>query len=242
MAYTKTVWKDRVVQNPRTYTKTDNADGSITLTPKPGVITEEGTPISAANMNRLENAVENIDSQLGDITQTPTANKIPRANNLGKLDSGWVDYKFDKIADIELTKSTLTVDFVINKAYDRIILSIYGSNSRFDSTPGASNSGLQVTINNLITLINVGKIKLATYSRNRGYLEVEIPGSCKIDNSGIDYKEVYCKILDSVDAPTVNLVKFNITDYYNSISTLSLSCNQGGFAPYTKIKVLGVTL
>lgn len=66
MAYTKTVWKDRVVQNPRTYTKTDNADGSITLTPKPGVITEEGTPISAANMNRLENAVENIDSQLGD--------------------------------------------------------------------------------------------------------------------------------------------------------------------------------
>ncbi|WP_346867133.1 hypothetical protein [Clostridium sp. UBA1353] len=58
MAYTKTVWKDRVVQNPRTYTKTDNADGSITLTPKPGVITEEGTPISAANMNRLEEGVE----------------------------------------------------------------------------------------------------------------------------------------------------------------------------------------
>ena len=149
---------------------------------------------------------------------------------------------WEKIADIELTKSTLTVDFIINKTYDKIILSIYGSNSRFDSNPGASNSPLEVKINNLITLENVGLIRLATYSKYRGYLEVEIPGSCKADNSGKDYKEIYCRRLGSLDNPQFNFLKLNISDYYDSISTLSLSCNQGGFAPYTKIKVLGVLL
>ncbi|MEG2412384.1 MAG: hypothetical protein RSA29_10535 [Clostridium sp.] len=57
MAYTKTVWKDRIVEKPRTYDVTNNLDGSITLTPKSGLITEEGTPISASNMNNIEDGI-----------------------------------------------------------------------------------------------------------------------------------------------------------------------------------------
>ncbi|MEG2291608.1 MAG: hypothetical protein RSA29_04365 [Clostridium sp.] len=57
MAYIKTVWKDRIVEKPRTYDVTNNPDGSITLTPKLGLITEEGTPISASNMNNIEDGI-----------------------------------------------------------------------------------------------------------------------------------------------------------------------------------------
>ena len=58
MAYTKTKWKDRIVENPRTYSKVDNADGTITLTPKPGAVIEKGTPITAEKMNKIEEGVE----------------------------------------------------------------------------------------------------------------------------------------------------------------------------------------
>ena len=54
MTYTPTTWQDRVVESPNTYTETQNADGTITLTPAPGTVTQQGTPLSAANLNNLE--------------------------------------------------------------------------------------------------------------------------------------------------------------------------------------------
>ncbi|MEH7503295.1 pyocin knob domain-containing protein [Neobacillus drentensis] len=54
MAYTKTSWADRVVQNPLTYTLRDNGDGTITLIPAEGSIVTSGTPITASVMNNLE--------------------------------------------------------------------------------------------------------------------------------------------------------------------------------------------
>jgi hypothetical protein len=54
MSYTKTVWRDRVVQNPLTYTLQDNGDGTTTLIPAEGTIIDPGTPITAAALNNLE--------------------------------------------------------------------------------------------------------------------------------------------------------------------------------------------
>lgn len=58
MVYDPTIWKDRIVENPKTYTIQDNVDGTITLVPAPGVVTEEGTPVSAANLNKLEQGLK----------------------------------------------------------------------------------------------------------------------------------------------------------------------------------------
>lgn len=58
MAYTPTNWKDRVVEKPRTYRMQDNGDGTITLIPEPGTIYEPGTPVNAANLNKLENGLQ----------------------------------------------------------------------------------------------------------------------------------------------------------------------------------------
>lgn len=52
--YQKTDWKDHVVQRPKTYTETVNADGSKTFTDAPGEIIQQGTPMSATNFNVME--------------------------------------------------------------------------------------------------------------------------------------------------------------------------------------------
>lgn len=54
MPYTKTSWADRNVEYPQRYDMTTNADGTVTLTPHPGTVTDTGTPLSATNMNHLE--------------------------------------------------------------------------------------------------------------------------------------------------------------------------------------------
>lgn len=73
MAYTKTNWKDRIVENPRTYDLTNNVDGSIILTPKPGEVIEEGTPISASSMNKIEEKLYDVDKGLEPQVTTGTA-------------------------------------------------------------------------------------------------------------------------------------------------------------------------
>lgn len=62
--YTRINFKNRVVQRPRTYTKTENQDGSATLTPSPGTVEEAGTPLSAANMNKLDKGVYDCAEEL----------------------------------------------------------------------------------------------------------------------------------------------------------------------------------
>ncbi len=55
--FKRTMWKDRAVQKPRTYRQTGNADGSVTLTPEPGTIYEAGTPVNAAQLERMEQGI-----------------------------------------------------------------------------------------------------------------------------------------------------------------------------------------
>jgi hypothetical protein len=57
MPYIPTEWKNREVERPRTYTKIENPDGTITLIPSEGNIIEPGTPIIADNMNKIEQGI-----------------------------------------------------------------------------------------------------------------------------------------------------------------------------------------
>lgn len=62
MSYQPTEWRDRAVQRPRTYQVTNNPDGTITLVPEPGLITEPGTPMNAARLNNIESGIELLDA------------------------------------------------------------------------------------------------------------------------------------------------------------------------------------
>lgn len=57
MAYTKTDWKDHIVETPNKYKSVANADGTITLTKQEGNIVTQGTAMSATNMNKIEQRI-----------------------------------------------------------------------------------------------------------------------------------------------------------------------------------------
>ncbi len=60
MAYNRTKWRDHVVERPRTFTEVTNADGSVTHTPAPGQVLQQGTPQSATNFNNIEEALQHF--------------------------------------------------------------------------------------------------------------------------------------------------------------------------------------
>lgn len=68
MAYVPTVWENREVEKPRTYIMTTNGDGTITLTPSEGQVFAAGTPLDAANLNKLETQVAANDANKVDLT------------------------------------------------------------------------------------------------------------------------------------------------------------------------------
>lgn len=58
MGYEKTKWQDHIVEKPDTYTVTENSDGTVTQKAAFGTVIQEGTPLSAENLNHMENGIE----------------------------------------------------------------------------------------------------------------------------------------------------------------------------------------
>lgn len=56
MTYEPTIWKDRAVEFPRRFK--DQFGNVLELTPFPGTVLEEGTPVNAANLNKLEQGLK----------------------------------------------------------------------------------------------------------------------------------------------------------------------------------------
>lgn len=71
MPYQRTTWENREVEKPRTYTFTDNGDGTTTLTPAEGNILSAGTPITSQNMNNIEEYLSLL-SSFSEIVETST--------------------------------------------------------------------------------------------------------------------------------------------------------------------------
>lgn len=52
------VFKDRIVEFPNRYNMIENEDGTVTLTPAPGQVVEEGTPLNANNLMMLSKIID----------------------------------------------------------------------------------------------------------------------------------------------------------------------------------------
>jgi hypothetical protein len=57
MAYVKTTWVDRLVEFANRFTKSGETSTEVTLTASPGTVTAEGTPLSATNLNKIEQGI-----------------------------------------------------------------------------------------------------------------------------------------------------------------------------------------
>lgn len=69
VSYSRINFKDRRVARPRTYTITENADGSVTLVPAPGEIEEAGTPLNGRNMNALDKGLNDCARAVNDLLE-----------------------------------------------------------------------------------------------------------------------------------------------------------------------------
>lgn len=64
MPYQAQTWKNRLVDKPGTYSVTNNPDGTITLTPVFKVL--GGTPLDAANMQRMDDGIAEAHAHIAD--------------------------------------------------------------------------------------------------------------------------------------------------------------------------------
>lgn len=88
MAYDKTIWTDRVVEFANRYK--DQNEVIYTFTRDEGVITEAGTFVTAANMNKIENGIYTLDLEKAPLaspalTGIPTGPTAPVGTNTIQL-------------------------------------------------------------------------------------------------------------------------------------------------------------
>lgn len=111
MAYSKTTWKNRVVQNPQTYLQQQNTDGTVTLIPKEGTVTEAGTPVNAVNMNNIEDGIATVDTNIATVD-----------TNLGNINDSTLDASVKGKSLTEMIKVLFqNVDNGKNDVYSAIV-------------------------------------------------------------------------------------------------------------------------
>ena len=63
MNYEKIGWKDHISERPGTFREIQNPDGTVTHIPEEGEILQEGTPVSANNLNHMDEGIYNANRQ-----------------------------------------------------------------------------------------------------------------------------------------------------------------------------------
>lgn len=139
MAYKKQTWEDRQVENPLTFTQTNNLDGSITLTPYPGAVQNEGSKMSAERFNHMENGIYDNSIRIGEIGTYSTQE--------GKTGKKWIDGKeiYRKVIELNNIPASTTehpynvenMDKIVNAQaswYDTVDMATFFSNTRYDSS------------------------------------------------------------------------------------------------------------
>lgn len=83
------IFEDREVTNPMTYTMVQNDDGTVTLTPAPGTVSKEGTPINKATMEALQRDIYNTLYPIGHVMIKADATDY----------SKWLDFTWERTAE-----------------------------------------------------------------------------------------------------------------------------------------------
>jgi hypothetical protein len=89
MPFSKKTWEDRIVQYPNRFNQTLIIGSTYDLIPEPGTITQAGTPISAAELNRIESGIEEateIAETHSHSVATASENGLMSSNDKAKVD------------------------------------------------------------------------------------------------------------------------------------------------------------
>ncbi|MFS1519674.1 hypothetical protein V1503_24930 [Bacillus sp. SCS-151] len=135
MTYSKTTWKDRVVERPMTFTMDENDDGTVTLTPSEGQIIEPGTPITASNMNNIEDGLaeflEETSENIEHLKSSVSSGKQLLHDTLTDYGATVVDADADGVPTFNELNNAIPEIVGDYKIGDRISYSALGFNAPF---------------------------------------------------------------------------------------------------------------
>lgn len=135
MPYEKTEWKDHIVEYPNRYRQVQNPDGTITLSKDPGNVVQQGTPLSAANLNKMEQGIYDAHDKIG---------------ILNKKTDGIVNVKEFGAKGDGVTDDTAAIQNAINSLTN-------GGDVIFPYTPASYLISNSLTLKNNIRLIGLGR-------------------------------------------------------------------------------------
>ena len=193
MAYKKTVWKNREVEKPRTFTKVDNPDGTITLTPAEGNIIEPGTPIIASNMNKIEDEIKVLDTDPSSIASPTSLGHVKIGSGINMDSNGVISVPpiknitvYDEISfyvdsvngnDDNSGSTANTALKTIQKAFDIMCTGeIIAKQLNINCAPGTysapSNSSMQKVFSNIIFISSTDYTNYSTNTFMNGYFNL----------------------------------------------------------------------
>ncbi len=116
--YTKTNWQDRIVEFPKRFAIIDNGDGTVTLERVEGQVLQAGTPVSATNLQKMEDEIARL-SGLVDQHQLDISNLKTRMNTMESvLPENFLYNKFDD--DLSSISSIRVIRGYYNEAQSRL--------------------------------------------------------------------------------------------------------------------------
>lgn len=144
MAYIPTIWTDRAVQFVRRYLRTE--DGLVyTFTPNEGTISDAGTPLNAANMNKIENQLVTLETLANNSAPYGTIAYFA----MGSAPAGWLKANGSLLSMTSYKNlfEQINITFGLNA----------GIIATFDNTTDVVTSALHGLLNNdIIRLTNSG--------------------------------------------------------------------------------------
>lgn len=106
--YEKLDWQDHITERPGTFKEINNNDGTVTHVPQEGEILQEGTPVSANNLNHMDEGIYNVNRHAKDnrdmINRLAIEVSILKGSAVNGITHNIFVVNFEKLDDVNLQK------------------------------------------------------------------------------------------------------------------------------------------
>ena len=219
MAYEKKKWYDHVVERPDTYRAAENEDGSVTFTPDPLEVIQEGTAQSAANFNRLEEGLQAVSATVDFLTTLVDALDMQGQDKEEQMSQAVKDAQAALTEKLEAMQTALSQQ-------------IANQGTALGEKIDSKSAALEKQITDQGTALS-GKIDSKSAALEKQITDQGTALSTKLDNLGTDLSK---KITAWGTSATnqINTVNRRITDNHRTATGTLAATGWEGSGPYTQ--------
>lgn len=241
MAYEKKKWYDHVVERPDTYRGTENEDGSVTFTPDPLEVIQEGTPQSAANFNRLEEGLQAVSATVDFLTTLVDALDMQGQDKEEKMSQAVKDAQAELLEKLESMQTALSRKITdqgasltgkINAVGTSLGKTVTDQGTALSGKIDAKSAALEKQMTDQGTALS-GKIDAKSAALEKQMTDQGTALGEKIDSLGADLSK---KITAWGTSATnqINAVNQRVTDNHRTATGTLTAAGWEGSGPYTQ--------